>query len=161
MLINIQTTVKEIMHPFDDLDKNLLTELSKDSSISIPLLAKKLDSKQSVLYGRIKRLRSAGVIQKFTIIVDDKVLGVGVKATIGISRNPQVKTEIHKALESTSEVDEISEVTGRFDMLVRIRAKDLEGLHNIVIDKIGKINGIYNTETFIDLQKTEKNPTFS
>ena len=149
------------MHPFDDLDKNLLTELSKDSSISIPLLAKKLDSKQSVLYGRIKRLRSAGVIQKFTIIVDDKVLGVGVKATIGISRNPQVKTEIHKALESTSEVDEISEVTGRFDMLVRIRAKNLEELHNIVIDKIGKINGIYNTETFIDLQKTEKNPTFS
>ena len=69
------------MHPFDDLDKNLLTALSKDSSESIPLLAKKLGTKQSVLYGRIKRLRSAGVIEKFTIIVNDKVLGIGVKAT--------------------------------------------------------------------------------
>ena len=66
----------------------------------------------------------------------------------------------HKRLELASEVDEISE-TGRFDMLVRIRAKNLEELHDIVINKIGKINGIYNTETFIDLQKTEKNPTFS
>ncbi len=149
------------MHPFDDLDKNLLTALSKDSSESIPLLAKKLGTKQSVLYGRIKRLRSAGVIEKFTIIVNDKVLGIGVKATVGISRNPQVKAEIHHALELASEVDEISEVTGRFDMLVRIRAKNLEELHDIVINKIGKINGIYNTETFIDLQKTEKNPTFS
>ena len=114
------------MHPFDDLDKNLLTALSKDSSESIPLLAKKLGTKQSVLYGRIKRLRSAGVIEKFTIIVNDKVLGIGVKATVGISRNPQVKAEIHHALELASEVDEISEVTGRFDMLVRIRAKNLE-----------------------------------
>ena len=95
------------------------------------------------------------------IIVNDKVLGIGVKATVGISRNPQVKAEIHHALELASEVDEISEVTGRFDMLVRIRAKNLEELHDIVINKIGKINGIYNTETFIDLQKTEKNPTFS
>ena len=41
------------------------------------------------------------------------------------------------------------------------RQKNLEELHDIVINKIGKINGIYNTETFIDLQKTEKNPTFS
>ena len=72
--------------------KNLLTALSKDSSESIPLLAKKLGTKQSVLYGRIKRLRSAGVIEKFTIIVNDKVLGVGVKATVGISTQPPGKS---------------------------------------------------------------------
>ena len=63
------------MHPFDDLDKNLLTALSKDSSESIPLLAKKLGTKQSVLYGRIKRLRSAGVIEKFTC----RTLGIKVE----------------------------------------------------------------------------------
>ncbi|MDI1495171.1 MAG: AsnC family transcriptional regulator [Cenarchaeum symbiont of Oopsacas minuta] len=149
------------MRTFDDLDKNILTELSKDSSISIPTLAQKLNSKQSVLYNRIKRLRDTGVIKKFTILVDDKVLGVGVKATIGISRNPKAKAEIHKELELTKEVDEISEVTGRFDIMVHVRAKNLEELHNIVIEKIGKINGINDTETFIDLQKTEKNPDFT
>ena len=50
---------------------------------------------------------------------NDKVLGIGVKATVGISRNPQVKAEIHHALELASEVDEISEVTGRFDCKAR------------------------------------------
>ena len=50
-------------------------------------------------------------------------------------------------------INAINEKTKDFD-------KKFEELHDIV-NKIGKINGIYNTETFIDLQKTEKNPTFS
>jgi len=48
----------------------------------------------------------------------------------------------------------ISEVTGRFDIIIRIYAQDLEDLLSVVIEKIGKINGIQNTETFVELQKT-------
>ena len=44
------------MHNFDDLDLKLLSELKKDGSISVPVLAKKLEINSSVLYSRIKRL---------------------------------------------------------------------------------------------------------
>jgi len=54
---------------------------------------------------------------------------------------------------STPEVASISEVTGRFDILVRVFAENLESLHSVVIEKIGKIDGIQNTETFVELQK--------
>ena len=50
------------------------------------------------------------------IIVNDKVRH-RCKGNRWHIRNPQVKAEIHHALELASEVDEISEVTGRFDML--------------------------------------------
>jgi len=45
-------------------------------------------------------------------------------------------------------------------MIVRIYAQDLEALHTAVIQKIGKIEGIQNTETFVELQKTNKEPTY-
>ena len=61
------------------------------------IFGQKISANSRFCPGRIKRLQSAGVIEKFTIIVNDKVLGIGVKATIGISRNPQVKAEIHSA----------------------------------------------------------------
>ena len=48
----------------------------------------------------------------------------------------------------------ISEVTGRFDIMTEVYGLDLEDLHTIVIEKIGKIEGIQNTETFVELQKT-------
>ena len=58
------------------------------------------------------------------------------------------------------EVISISEVTGRFDIMIDVYARDLEALHSIVIEKVGKIEGIQNTETFVELQKTYKDPVY-
>ena len=139
-----------------DLDLKLLSELKKDGNISIPLLAKKLNINASVLYSRIKRLIKKKMIMKFTIDIDENQLGFSVKAYVGINRDPKFKTQIHENLLQIGEIDRIIEVTGRFDLMVGVLAEDLEQLHSIVVDKIGKIDGIQNTETFVELERTEK-----
>jgi len=148
------------MRGFDELDMKLLFELTKDGNISVPTLSKKLGINASVLYSRIKRLVRKKLIKKFTIEIDASLLGIGVKATIGINRDPKFKIQINKKLLEISEIISISEVTGRFDMMIQVYARDLEGLHSVVIEKIGKIEGIQNTETFVELQKTDKEPAY-
>ena len=124
------------------------------------MLSKKLGINASVLYSRIKRLVRKKIIKKFTIEIDDSLLGIDVKASVGINRDPKFKMQIHKNLLEVAEVVSISEVTGRFDIIIRIYAQDLEDLHTVVIEKIGKIEGIQNTETFVELQKTDKEPAY-
>ncbi len=138
----------------------LLFELTRDANISVPNLSKKLGINASVLYSRIKRLSKKKLIKKYTIVIDDSLLGFGVKATVGINRDPKSKEQIYKALMLTPEIVSISEVTGRFDILVNVCAQNLEALHSVVIEKIGKIDGIQNTETFVELQKTDKDPVY-
>jgi Lrp/AsnC family transcriptional regulator, regulator for asnA, asnC and gidA len=138
----------------------LLYELTLDGSISVPALSKKLGINASVLYSRIKRLMKKKLIKKFTVEIDESLLGIGVKASVGINRDPKLKETIHKKFLETSEVVSISEVTGRFDIIIKIHAKNLEALHSVVIEKIGKIDGIQNTETFVELQKTDKDPVY-
>ena len=145
---------------FDEIDMKLLFELSKDGNISVPMLSKKLGVNASVLYSRIKRLVRKKLIKKFTIEIDDSLLGIGVKASVGINRAPKFKIQTHKKLLDVIEVVSIIEVTGRFDIMIRVYAKDLEDLHTVVIEKIGKIEGIQNTETFVELQKTDKEPAY-
>jgi len=145
---------------FDELDMKLLYELTLDGSISVPNLSKKLGINASVLYSRIKRLMKKKLIKKFTVIVDDSLLGIGVRASVGINRDPKLKDNIHKKFMEIPEVASISEVTGRFDMIIKVHAKNLEALHSIVIEKIGRIEGIQNTETFVELQKTDKDPVY-
>jgi len=87
-------------------------------------------------------------------------LGISVKASVGINRDPKSKDEIYKAFMKIPEVTSISEVTGRFDMIIRVYAENLESLHTVVIEKIGKVDGIQNTETFVELQKTDKDPVY-
>ena len=148
------------MHRFDELDMKLLYELTTDGSISVPTLSKKLGINASVLYSRIKRLMKKKLIKKFTIEIDDSLLGIGVKASVGINRDPKFKDSIHKQFMNTAEVISISEVTGRFDIMIQVYANNLEALHYVVIEKIGKIEGILNTETFVELQKTDKDPVY-
>ena len=138
----------------------LLFELTKDGNISVPILSKKLGVNTSVLYSRIKRLVRKKLIKKFTIEIDDFLLGIGVKASVGINRDPKFKIQIQKKLLEIAEVVSISEVTGRFDILMQVYAYDLEELHTVVIEKVGKIEGIQNTETFVELQKTSKDPAY-
>ena len=138
----------------------LLFELTQDGSISVPTLSKKLGINASVLYSRIKRLMKKKLIKKFTIEIDESLLGVGVKASVGINRDPKLKETIHKKFMETSEVVSIREITGRFDIMIDVYAKNLEALHTVVIEKIGKIEGIQNTETFVELQKTDKDPVY-
>lgn len=139
----------------------ILTELSRDASISVPQLSKKLSINSSVLYSRIKRLSKRNLIKKFTIVVNESLLGLNIKATVGINRDPKRKEMIHQELLQIPEIRYLSEVTGRFDMIVNLNASTLEELHNIVIERIGKIEGIQNTETFVEMQRTEKDPDYS
>jgi Lrp/AsnC family transcriptional regulator, regulator for asnA, asnC and gidA len=149
------------MQKFDELDMRILSELTRDASISVPKLSKKLNVNASVLYSRIKRLAKRNLIRKFTVIVNESMLGINVKATVGINRDPKLKDPIHAELMEIPEVRSLAEVTGRFDMVVSVSAHTLEELHNIVITRIGKIEGIQNTETFVEMQRTEKEPLYT
>ena len=133
-----------LLHGLDDLDLKILFELTKDGHITVPLLSKKLGSNASVLYSRIKRLERRKLIKKFTIDIDDSLLGINVKATVGINRDPKLKAEIHKKLMDVSAIVSISEVTGRFDIMMQVHTKDLEELHMVVIDKLEKLT-VYKT----------------
>jgi len=148
------------LNKFDELDMKIVSELTKDASVSVPRLSKKLHINASVLYSRIKRLSKKGLIRKFTIVVNDSLLGINVKAIIGINRDPKLKESIHTELLKVLEVTMISEVTGRFDILVAISARTLEELHSVVIEKVGRIEGVLNTETFVEMQRTEKEPHY-
>ena len=138
----------------------ILFELTKNGNISVPILSKKLRINASVLYSRIKRLVRKKLIKKFTIEIDESLLGINVKTSVGINRDPKLKEEIHKKLLEIVEVVSLYEVTGRFDIILRVYTRDLENLHSVVMDKIGKIDGIQNTETFVELQKTNKEPAY-
>ena len=149
------------MQRFDELDMKILSELTRDASISVPQLSKKLNVNASVLYSRIKRLTKRSLIEKFTVIVNERLLGINVNATVGLNRDPKLKETIHSELLKIKEVRAISEVTGRFDMVISVSARTLEELHGIVIERIGKIEGIQNTETFVEMQRTDKEPMYA
>ena len=140
----------------DKTDLKILSELSNDSSISIPKLSEKINVNTSVVYSRIKRLVKNKLIKKFTIDVNDKELGYAVKSLTGINMDSKQRDVVIEELFKIPGVREISEVTGRFDILVIMFAKNLPEMHRLISEEIGKIQGIVSSESFIEMKRRKK-----
>jgi len=144
------------MAKVDKIDQKILSELSKDSSISIPKLSKKIDVNSSVVYSRIKRLVKKKLIERFTIDVNNKEFGYGVKSITGINMDSKQRDVVIQELFKIQGVREVSEVTGRFDILVTMYAKNLSDMYRIISDNIGKIQGLVGSESFIEMKTRTK-----
>ncbi len=140
----------------DNLDLQILSELSNDASISVPRLSKKINVNSSVIYSRIKRLVKRKLIERFTIVVNDAELGYDVKALTGINMDSKKRDHVIDELFKIDGVREIAEVTGRFDILVTMYSKSLETMHKMVSEKIGRIEGIQSSESFIEMKSRTK-----
>jgi Lrp/AsnC family transcriptional regulator for asnA, asnC and gidA len=142
------------MGRIDELDLKILSELAQDASISVPKLSKKISVNASVVYSRIKRLVKRGLIKKFTIVINDEALGFGVKALTGINMDSKLRDNVLNELFKIPEVREVAEVTGRFDILVTMTSRSLDEMHQLISEKVGRIEGVQRTETFIEMRKT-------
>jgi Lrp/AsnC family transcriptional regulator, regulator for asnA, asnC and gidA len=144
------------MVKIDDLDLTILSELSEDAAISVPKLSKKIRVNPSVVYSRIKRLIKRKLIERFTIVVNDAELGYSVKALTGINMDSKQRDNVINELFKIDGVREVAEVTGRFDILVTMYSKSLDEMHKIVSDKIGRIDGVLSSESFIEMKTRNK-----
>ncbi len=138
------------------MDLKILSELSNDASISVPRLSKKINVNSSVVYSRIKRLIKRNLIERFTIVVNDTELGYNVKALTGINMDTKKRDHVIDELFKIDGVREIAEVTGRFDILVTMYARSLDQMHKMVSERIGRIEGIQSSESFIEMKTREK-----
>ena len=88
--------------------------------------------------------------------MNDKELGYTVKTVTGINMDSKKRNTIIDELFKIEGVREISEVTGRFDIMVTMYAKSLNDMHKVVSEKIGKIDGILGSESFIEMKRRTK-----
>ena len=148
------------MAKVDKIDQKILSELTNDSSISIPKLSEKINVNSSVVYSRIKRLVKKKLIERFTIEINNKELGFGVKSITGINMDSKQRDNVIQELFKITGVREVSEVTGRFDILVTMYAENLSEMYRIVSDGIGKIQGVIGSESFIEMKTRTKQMSY-
>lgn len=141
------------MARLDDLDMKILSALYSDASVSVPKLSKDLGVNLSVLYSRIKRLQRRGVIERFTVLVNEEKLGMMAGAIAGLNIDPKQREAVLDQVINVDGVRLIREVTGRFDIIVNLKGKSLDELHRAVYDVIGKIPGVIQAEIFMEVSR--------
>jgi Lrp/AsnC family transcriptional regulator, regulator for asnA, asnC and gidA len=139
----------------DDVNLQIIDILRKDSSVPFVEIARRIGISDATVHLRVRRLFAAGIITKFTISVDNILLGYDHLAFMGINIRPGSADQTIEGLLNLDEILEIHEMHNSFDLFVKIRARDLNHMRDIIENKIRMIPNILETELMTVL-KTER-----
>ncbi|MBI2971881.1 MAG: Lrp/AsnC family transcriptional regulator [Candidatus Aenigmarchaeota archaeon] len=127
----------------DDIDTKLLGMLKKDSRRSFVTMAEQLGVTEGTVRNRVKEMMQAGEIKRFTIKTK-----AGMEALVFVKAQRTNLRGIVQELEKIA--DDLYEISGDYDIVVRIEADSLKGL-NEKVDSIREIKGIAATSTAVKL----------
>ena len=140
----------------DDLDLTLLRALAVDARQSQRALARAVGMSPPAIADRLARLERAGAIRGYRVDVDWAALGYPVVVYLAVTANPGVDlSEIVREIRALPEAQDMSVVTGAFDLLVRLRVRDHTHLRELLLNTIFQIPGVQRTETFLSLADAE------
>ena len=133
----------------DDIDRKILDNLEKDARVSYTTLAKKMDISDVAVKKRIDKLAEQGVIERFTISIDRKKLGLPLHAFILLKFIPSEAVQLNEELKKLRNVTRVLPTIGQFDVVVELTCKDIEELKAITDEGIGNMKGVVDIRTLV------------
>ena len=143
----------------------ILRIIQRNSKITTREIAKQLNLPVTTVFTRIKKLEQRGIIKEYRAILDAKKLGKSTTAFILASftyRPPNKELlsqrKLAEEIAKFPEVQEVHIITGDWDLLIKVKAEDVEAIGKFVIDKLRLVKGIEKTLTCVVFE-TEKETT--
>lgn len=149
----------------DDKDLAILNLIQKNCKMTAREIAKIIDSPVTTVFAKLKRMEKLGVIKGYTAVLDSKKLNKGTTAFILASvsygakkGDQQSQRKIAKEIAIFPEVQEAHIITGDWDILIKVKDKEVAAIGKFVIDKLRLVDGIEKTLTCMVFE-TEKETT--
>lgn len=148
---------KQSMDKIDNLDKKILSILSKNARIPFKDVATVCGVSRAAIHQRVQHLIEGGIITGSGFNVNPKSLGYSTCTYVGLNleRGSMYKSTVERVA-AIPEVVECHFTTGPYTMLVKLYAKDNEQLMDLLNNQLQSIPGVVSTETLISLEQSVK-----
>ena len=141
------------MEELDQTDIGLLKLLGEDSGLTVKELAAKVNLSASPVFERIKKLKTSGYIKKYIALLDAEKLNYGLIVFCNIKLKQHDKSIGHDFVTDIMKLGEVVEcynISGDFDFLLKVYAKDMKHYQDFVFNKLGSVTSIGSTHsTFV------------
>lgn len=141
------------MEELDKIDRQLLKLLGEDSNVTVKDLALKVNLSATPVFERIKRLETGGYIRKYIALLSAEKLNYGLIIFCNIKLKQHERSIGHDFVSDIMQLSEVVEcynISGDYDFLLKVYARDMKHYQDFVFNKLGSVKSIGSTHsTFV------------
>jgi DNA-binding Lrp family transcriptional regulator len=137
----------------DAIDRRLLAELEIDGRAPIADIAVRCSISRATAYTRLERLRSAGVLNGFTVRVDHERAGLGITALVSVTMAQSSWRHALEIMAGMPGVAMVAATTGEADVVLLVRVADLATLRDVILDRLQELDEVRSTQSVIVLEE--------
>lgn len=129
----------------DEKDFAILRLLQDNAKMTIRELADAIHLSTTPVYERIRKMESSGVIEKYTTLINRRMIGKGLLVLCYISLRQHSKKEGAEFIALIEQMDEVIEcysISGEFDFMLKVAAKDMNSYYDFHVNKLGQAENI-------------------
>jgi len=144
---------KSMHYQLDEIDNKILGYLVANTRMPFTEIAKLMNVSAGTIHVRVKKMEDAGIILGSSLNIDYTKMDYNFIAFIGIllTKSDRIATVL-KELKAIPNVIEASVTSGKYNIFVKVKARDTEDAKNIIY-QIDDIDGVMRTESMISMEE--------
>ncbi|WP_022942527.1 Lrp/AsnC family transcriptional regulator [Psychromonas hadalis] len=140
----------------DKIDKQILSLLQQDCSLSLQQLAEQLHLTTTPCWNRIKRLENEGFIKQRVALLNAEKVGLELIAFV------QIKTQQHSEswfeafvlqVKGFSQVMEFYRMAGEYDYMLKVLVKDMRSYDQFYKTLVNNVSGLTDVNSSFAMQQ--------
>ncbi|MCK0141670.1 Lrp/AsnC family transcriptional regulator [Aliiroseovarius sp. F20344] len=143
----------------DQLDIHILSILQKDGQISMARLSDKVGLSLSACHRRVKLLEAEGKISHYAARLNRKSVGLEIQIFIEVKLVSARRTDISAFEEAICQMPEVLEchlISGEFDYLIRVAARNTEDYEALYRERLSLIPSVAQMKTLLCLSTVKE-----
>ncbi len=142
----------------DKTDLEILACLKENARMKASDISKKINLSVSAVIERIKKLEANGTIERYTITLNQKMLGNELTALMEVSlEHPKYYDDFANMVRETESIQSCYYLTGEYDFILKIYTDSSESLDKLY-RKIKSVPGVQLTRTHFVLKSVKSDP---
>jgi len=148
----------------DSKDLEILRMIQENSRLTAREISERIELPITTVFAKIKRMERLGIVKAYRAVLDAAKLNMGTTAFILASfayrkgRKALSQRKVAKEIAEFPDVQEVHIISGDWDILMKVRARDVDAIGKFVVDKLRLVDGIEKTLTCLVFE-SEKEST--
>lgn len=140
----------------DKIDWKIAGELERDGRQSYADLAERVGLSKSPCWSRVHQLEERGIIEGYSARIEPATLGLTVQSFVEVKINLDAHTKFEEAVMKHPAVMECHTTAGDSDYLLRVFARSVDHLDDLLRYELSKLPGVHGLATLICLKTIKR-----